>query len=169
MRGRRSEAYPGPGRRTSSSRCANSQPRRPADALAECADEILARLAKAKAPVIVVDVEIRRYGIEKRVTALARKLKVPVVTTFMGRGLLEGSDVLLGTYFGPAGEPDVSKLHHAMREPKSLRVALGPNEARCGQGLQQAIQRRPAEPNAALNFQHAQRRLACRNRQLSRP
>jgi indolepyruvate decarboxylase len=91
------------------------------DALAECADEITARLAKAKAPVIVVDVEIRRYGIEDRITALARKLKVPVVTTFMGRGLLEGSDALVGTYFGPAGAADVS----AVVDQADLALLLG--------------------------------------------
>jgi indolepyruvate decarboxylase len=79
-----------------------------ADAVAECAAEILVRLGQARSPVIVVDIEIRRYGIEKRITALANKLNVPVVTTFMGRGLLEGSDALLGTYFGPAGAADVS-------------------------------------------------------------
>jgi len=98
-------------------------PRRAADpdALAECADEISARLAKAKSPVIVVDVEIRRYGIEDRITRLARKLKVPVVTTFMGRGLLEGSDALIGTYFGPAGAADVS----AIVDKADLALLLG--------------------------------------------
>ena len=90
-------------------------------ALAECADEIIVRVAKAKSPVIVVDVEIRRYGIEDRITALARKLKVPVVTTFMGRGLLENSDVLLGTYFGPAGAADVS----AVVDRADLTLLLG--------------------------------------------
>jgi indolepyruvate decarboxylase len=88
-------------------------PRRPADpeALAECADEIIAKLADAKAPVILVDVEIRRYDLERRVTALARKLGVPVVTTFMGRGLLEDApDVLLGTYLGAAGDPAITRL-----------------------------------------------------------
>src|SRR6201987_4697239 len=59
------------------------------DALAECADEILDRIASASAPVLVVDVEIRRYGVEEGIAALARKLNIPVVTTFMGRGLLE--------------------------------------------------------------------------------
>jgi indolepyruvate decarboxylase len=98
-------------------------PRSPADsdAVAECAQEILARLARAKSPVIVVDIEIRRYGIEKRITALAHKLNVPVVTTFMGRGLLEGSDALLGTYFGPAGAPDVS----AVVDKADLALLLG--------------------------------------------
>jgi indolepyruvate decarboxylase len=98
-------------------------PRSPADAdaVAECAAEILARLAQAKSPVIVVDIEIRRYGIEKRITALANKLNVPVVTTFMGRGLLEGSDALLGTYFGPAGAADVS----AVVDKADLALLLG--------------------------------------------
>jgi indolepyruvate decarboxylase len=88
-------------------------PRRPADpnALAECAAEILGRLAQAKSAAIVVDVEIRRYGLEDRVAALARKLGLPVVTTFMGRGLLEGApDVLAGTYLGAAGDAAVTEL-----------------------------------------------------------
>jgi|RhiMetdeSRZDD1v2_1073273.scaffolds.fasta_scaffold00413_9 indolepyruvate decarboxylase len=88
-------------------------PRQPADqgALAECADEILAKLARAGSPVIIVDVEVRRYGVEDRVAALARKLAIPVVTTFMGRGLLEDApDVVAGTYLGAAGHPAVTKL-----------------------------------------------------------
>jgi indolepyruvate decarboxylase len=88
-------------------------PRRAADraALSECATEILDKLRSAKSPVIIVDVEIRRYGIEKRVANLARKLGVPVVTTFMGRGLMEDApDVVAGTYLGAAGDPRVTKL-----------------------------------------------------------
>ncbi|HZN30502.1 MAG TPA: indolepyruvate/phenylpyruvate decarboxylase, partial [Xanthobacteraceae bacterium] len=88
-------------------------PRRSADpdALAECADEILEKLAGAKAAVILIDVEIRRYALEQRVTALARKLGLPAVTTFMGRGLLEDApDVLVGTYLGAAGDPVITRL-----------------------------------------------------------
>lgn len=81
------------------------------EALAECADEVLARIAGASSPVIMVDVEIRRYGIEEQVAALARKLALPVVTTFMGRGLLEtAGDVFAGTYLGAAGDPAVTRL-----------------------------------------------------------
>ncbi|HVZ53785.1 MAG TPA: indolepyruvate/phenylpyruvate decarboxylase [Pseudolabrys sp.] len=81
------------------------------EALAECADEILARLSAAKSPAIIVDVEIRRYGVEDRVAELARRLKLPVVTTFMGRGLLEdASDVTIGTYLGAAGEAGITRL-----------------------------------------------------------
>src|SRR5690242_17621837 len=88
-------------------------PRRPADpgALAECADEILAKLAQARAPVMIVDVEIRRYGVERQTATLARRLGLPVVTTFMGRGLLEDAgDVLAGTYLGAAGHRKITRL-----------------------------------------------------------
>jgi len=88
-------------------------PQRHADAgaLAECADEILERIDAAAAPVAVVDVEIRRYGVEEKTAALARKLNLPVVTTFMGRGLLEHApDVVAGTYLGAAGDPAITRL-----------------------------------------------------------
>ena len=82
-----------------------------AGALAECAEEILERIEAAGAPVVVVDVEIRRYGIEDKIAALARKLNLPLVTTFMGRGLLEHSpDVVAGTYLGAAGDPAITRL-----------------------------------------------------------
>jgi indolepyruvate decarboxylase len=81
------------------------------DALRECVDEIMARLRAAKRPVLVVDVEIRRYGIEGRVATLARKLGLPVVTTFMGRGLLaDAPDIVAGTYLGVAGDSTVTAL-----------------------------------------------------------
>jgi indolepyruvate decarboxylase len=88
-------------------------PARRADpgALAECVDEILGRIARAAAPVAVVDVEIRRYGVEDRIAALARKLNIPLVTTFMGRGLLDNADdVVAGTYLGAAGDPAITQL-----------------------------------------------------------
>jgi len=81
------------------------------DALAECADEIIAKLRGAHKPALVIDVEIRRYGIETKVETLARKLGLPVVTTFMGRGLLGSApDVVRGTYLGSAGDPAVTRL-----------------------------------------------------------
>ncbi len=82
-----------------------------AEALAECADEIIFRLRAARQPVLMVDIETRRYGIEAQVAALARGLGIPVVTTFMGRGLLsEHADVVRGTYLGAAGRADITAL-----------------------------------------------------------
>jgi indolepyruvate decarboxylase len=88
-----------------------SRPRVDAHALSECVNEIMLRLRAAKRPVLVVDVEIRRYGIESRVVELARKLGLPAVTTFMGRGLLaDAPDIVAGTYLGLAGDKTVTAL-----------------------------------------------------------
>jgi len=82
-----------------------------AEALAACADEILERIAAARAPVLMVGVEIRRYGIEAKVAELARKLGLPVVTSFMGRGLLATAEIsVAGTYLGVAGDPAITAL-----------------------------------------------------------
>ncbi|MFC5301056.1 indolepyruvate/phenylpyruvate decarboxylase [Azospira restricta] len=82
-----------------------------AEALAACADEVLKRLAAAERPVLMVDVEVRRYGLEAKVAELARRLALPVATCFMGRGLLADSDAaLVGTYMGMAGLPEVTQL-----------------------------------------------------------
>ena len=76
------------------------------DALDACADELLERLRRARRPVLMVGVEVRRYGLESRVAELARRLAIPVVTSFMGRGLLSDTDApLRGTYLGLAGDP----------------------------------------------------------------
>lgn len=81
-----------------------------ADRLAACATELLERLARAQRPLLMVGVEVRRYGLEPRVAELARRLRIPVVTSFMGRGLLAQADVpLLGTYLGLAGDADLSE------------------------------------------------------------
>jgi len=81
------------------------------EALDACADEILARLAQARSPVLMVDVEVRRFALEPQVAALARRLGIPVVTSLMGRGLLDNANApLVGTYLGLAGTPEVSAL-----------------------------------------------------------
>ena len=81
------------------------------DALDACVDEILAHLDCAKSPVLMAGVEVRRYGLENKVAALSRRLGLPVVTSFMGRGLLADQDApLVGTYMGVAGFPEVTHL-----------------------------------------------------------
>jgi indolepyruvate decarboxylase len=81
------------------------------DALEACVDDILDHLARARSPVLMVGVEVRRYRLEDRVAELSRRLGLPVVCGFMGRGLLAGHDTpLIGTYMGLAGSPDVTRL-----------------------------------------------------------
>ena len=81
------------------------------DAVGAAADEVLARLAAARSPVLLVDAEIRRYGTEAEVAELAGRLGIPVVTTFMGRGLLaDAPNPPVGTYIGVAGQPEITEL-----------------------------------------------------------
>ncbi len=81
------------------------------EAVQACVDEVLGRLARATAPVLLAGVEIRRFGLERKVERLAERLGIPVVTSFLGRGLLAGAAVpVLGTYMGLAGDPDISRL-----------------------------------------------------------
>lgn len=84
-------------------------PAHDAEALQACVQELLARLAKAQRPMLLVGIEIRRFGIEEKVARLAKLLRVPVATTIMGRGLLAETDApLLGTYLGVAGDPVIT-------------------------------------------------------------
>lgn len=81
------------------------------EAVAACAEEVLARLAAARSPVLMVGAEVRRFGLEAKVDRLAQHLGIPVVTSFMGRGLLANSAApVLGTYLGVAGDPAITEL-----------------------------------------------------------
>lgn len=81
------------------------------EAAKAAAAEILERLNGAKSPALLIGVEVRRYDIEQQVAELARRLNVPVATTFMGRGLLADADApLIGVYMGLAGKPDVREI-----------------------------------------------------------
>lgn len=81
------------------------------EAVNACADDILEQLAQAKAPVIIAGVETRRFGLEDRLARLAHALNIPIATTFMGQGLFAGGEApLIGTYLGPAGDPEVAQV-----------------------------------------------------------
>ena len=61
-------------------------------------------LKLAKAPALLLGVEVRRFNLEDKVAKLATRLGVPVATTFMARGILAGHPSLdVKTYIGLAG------------------------------------------------------------------
>jgi indolepyruvate decarboxylase len=81
-----------------------------AEALEACADEILQRLRDAERPVMMVGVEVRRFGLEHKVAELAKRLNLPLVTSFLARGLLTNTDApVLGTYLGLAGSTEITR------------------------------------------------------------
>ena len=80
------------------------------DAARACAREAMDLLQGADAPALLLGVEIRRYGLEDKVSELALNLRIPTATTFMSRGILADDDSpTIGTYLGLAGDEEVRK------------------------------------------------------------
>ncbi len=80
-------------------------------ALKEASAEIVGRIQRAQSPVLVVGVEVQRQRLSPRVVALAERLGIPVVTTFMGRGSFpDDHPQYAGTYLGPASRPGIRRL-----------------------------------------------------------
>ena len=75
----------------------------------EAAHHTLASLAMAKAPLLLIDVELRRFGLEEKAALLANRLGLPILTTLSGRGLLAGTGLIGGTWLGRASEPEIAK------------------------------------------------------------
>ncbi|WP_135081041.1 indolepyruvate/phenylpyruvate decarboxylase [Terasakiella sp. SH-1] len=75
-----------------------------------CAKEVFRHLETAKQPCIMAGVEVRRFGLEDKLAELTTILGIPVVTSFMARGILAHADApLIGTYLGLAGTEEVRK------------------------------------------------------------
>lgn len=82
-----------------------------AGAVEESAAEIMDRVRRARQPVLVVGVEVHRFRLTAQMVALAERLGVPVVTTFMARGAFpDDHPRYFGTYLGPASPPGVREL-----------------------------------------------------------
>ena len=70
-------------------------------AVDEAAQEIVARLAAAERPVLIVGVEVHRFQLRDQVIRLAERLKVPVASSFLGRGVFPTRHPqFIGTYLG---------------------------------------------------------------------
>ncbi len=100
------------------------------EALGECADEVMGALSHAESRVLMVGVEVRRFGLEAKVAELARRLGVPVVTSMLARGLLaDGESPLIGTYLGLAGHPEVTEAVETSDMVLMLGVILSEAQA----------------------------------------
>jgi indolepyruvate decarboxylase len=71
------------------------------DALNEAVNEALALLSKSQSPVILADVELIRYGLQKTFRDLLEKSGLPYVTLIMGKTVLdEDHPQFIGLYSG---------------------------------------------------------------------
>jgi indolepyruvate decarboxylase len=81
------------------------------DTLAEALAEALEMLRRAKSPVLLVGVEVHRFGLQEKIMALAQQLGVPVCSTVLGKSAFpEGHPQYIGIYNGEAGDPYVRNV-----------------------------------------------------------
>ncbi len=91
-------------------------------ALLEALSETVQALNKATSPVLLVDVEVHRFGLQETVVELAERLQVPVCSTMLGKSAFpEHHPLYIGIYNGEAGDPTVRE----MVEGSDCRVMLG--------------------------------------------
>jgi TPP-dependent 2-oxoacid decarboxylase len=75
-------------------------------ALADAAQMINA----ARKPVIIADVEVHRFGLQKELLQLARKTNIPVAATLLGKSVIgEHHPFYLGVYEGAMGREEVRR------------------------------------------------------------
>ncbi|HEY3861479.1 MAG TPA: thiamine pyrophosphate-binding protein [Verrucomicrobiae bacterium] len=78
--------------------------------LRESVAEVAALANRAKQPVILADVEVHRFGLQKELLQLIEKSNIPFATTIMGKSVLgENHPLCLGVYEGAMGREDVRR------------------------------------------------------------
>ncbi len=80
-------------------------------ALAEAVAEARERIAAAKSPVIIADVEIHRFGLQEKLLAFAEGAGIPIVSTILGKSVVsERHPLFAGLYEGAMGREEVTQF-----------------------------------------------------------
>jgi indolepyruvate decarboxylase len=80
-------------------------------AVDEAVAEIAARLRASVCPVLVVGVEVHRFQLQDRLVRLAERLRLPVASSFLGRGAFPTRHPqFVGTYLGLVSPPDLREI-----------------------------------------------------------
>ena len=91
--------------------CSPPMKRTDPDTLTEVLAETLEMLNLAKSPVIIVGVEIHRFGLQEQIVTLAEKLGVSVCSTMLGKSVFpEEHSQYIGIYNGEVGDPYVRNV-----------------------------------------------------------
>ncbi len=83
-------------------------------ALAEAMDETVQRIESARQPVLLLGVEIHRFGLQEDAVRLAEESGIPMAATMLGKGVVaETHPLYMGLYEGALGHDDVTKYVEA--------------------------------------------------------
>jgi indolepyruvate decarboxylase len=78
--------------------------------LRESLAEAAAMINRAKKPVILADVEVHRFGLQKELLRLMEKTNIPAAATIMGKSVIgENHRLYLGIYGGVMGREEVRR------------------------------------------------------------
>ena len=83
-------------------------------ALAEAVDETVERIENARQPVLLLGVEIHRFGLQEEAVRLAEESGIPMAATMLGKGVVaETHPLYMGLYEGALGRDEVTKYVEA--------------------------------------------------------
>jgi indolepyruvate decarboxylase len=83
-------------------------------ALNEAVDETVARIENARQPVLLLGVEIHRFGLQEEAVRLAEDSRIPMAATMLGKGVVaETHPLYMGLYEGALGREEVTKYVEA--------------------------------------------------------
>jgi len=99
---------------------------RPSGKEGALASKIIDKLGTAKKPVLLLGVELLRYGLAEPTAALIKKLGVPYVTTMLAKGFIpETTEGFAGVYIGANSTPAVRELVEKSDAVVALGVVFG--------------------------------------------
>ncbi len=93
-----------------------AQPEVPCDnrALAEAVEEAARRIESAKQPVLLLGVEIHRFGLQDLALKLAETAGIPIAATMLGKGVVaEKHPLYMGLYNGALGQQEITRYVEA--------------------------------------------------------
>jgi indolepyruvate decarboxylase len=83
-------------------------------ALDEAVNETVARIANSQQPVLLLGVEIHRFGLQEEAVRLAEESGIPMAATMLGKGVVaETHPLYMGLYEGALGRREVTKYVEA--------------------------------------------------------
>src|SRR6185503_2914354 len=83
-------------------------------ALAEAVDETVKRIQNARQPVLLLGVEIHRFGLQEDAVKLAEESGIPMAATMLGKGVVaETHPLYMGLYEGALGNDEITKYVEA--------------------------------------------------------
>jgi indolepyruvate decarboxylase len=88
----------------------HAEPRSNAAALDEAVAETAGRIVKSRQPVLLLGVEVHRFGLQDEVVRLAEQAGIPMAATMLGKGVVsETHPLYLGLYEGALGNRAVTE------------------------------------------------------------